>query len=254
MDEMGNTPACGTKARPVTPAEDRLTADTTAAASTKTNSDTVCHLLLAAELRNRIYELAVSDQTFIRMPDARQPALTRTCRQIRNESLPLYYECNTFRIYDEHKRRNSRPDAPVRFGPSNLRIQEMKHIQIEMCGHGSVYNLKIGRCVKEYEFTMVLGDSVAAYDKMKLRRRCRVNDRELAHGKSTINSLLEQGATAFGERELEGLIMAVAKSYVSKILGIIGVAGLHHWLLGWWASSRAGFEARCATCDEGHLA
>ena len=79
-------------------------------------------LQLSAELRNRIYELAlVHPQTKYvpcRCPWSEigidsteapvcQPPLTRLCRQIRNESLPVYYGNNVFivDVNDIHYRR-----------------------------------------------------------------------------------------------------------------------------------------------------
>lgn len=80
-------------------------------------------LQLSAELRNRIYELALihpqtryvpcrcpwSEMTIgsIEDPVCHQPPLTRLCRQIRNESLPVYYGNNVFIVdYDDiHYRR-----------------------------------------------------------------------------------------------------------------------------------------------------
>ncbi|KXS99026.1 hypothetical protein AC578_6140 [Pseudocercospora eumusae] len=64
-------------------------------------SDAPCHLLdLAAELRNHIYEYALIEDdaiTFSRSKIA-QPGLLRTCRQIREETRPIYYCRNDFVI------------------------------------------------------------------------------------------------------------------------------------------------------------
>jgi len=59
-------------------------------------------LELPAELRNLIYEytLTAPDRLVLTndtLPE--QPALTRTCRQIRSECLPMFYEKNQFRYY-----------------------------------------------------------------------------------------------------------------------------------------------------------
>lgn len=58
-------------------------------------------LRLPAELRNRIYELALTRQGPRKMIKAwdrpgRQPGLTRTCRAIRAEALPIFYSINEF--------------------------------------------------------------------------------------------------------------------------------------------------------------
>lgn len=61
---------------------------------------------LPAELRIQIFELALTSPTAYGVGDQRpinrqavQPPLTRTCRQIRKEALPVFYECNTFNFY-----------------------------------------------------------------------------------------------------------------------------------------------------------
>ncbi|KAK5126497.1 hypothetical protein LTR08_004762 [Meristemomyces frigidus] len=56
---------------------------------------------LSPELRNYVYELVVKEASTIDVTSPEQiavgqPALTRTCRQIRSESLPLYYGINHF--------------------------------------------------------------------------------------------------------------------------------------------------------------
>lgn len=66
-------------------------------------------LTLPAEIRNRIYEfalinidpLATAPQSNIihASSSAIQPGLTRSCRQVRNETLKMFYTCNTFLLY-----------------------------------------------------------------------------------------------------------------------------------------------------------
>ncbi|KAK3080483.1 hypothetical protein LTS18_000937 [Coniosporium uncinatum] len=59
---------------------------------------------LPAELRNKIYKLAVttrepnSHRTAFLAQHAHQPAITKASRQIRAESLPLYYSENTIEV------------------------------------------------------------------------------------------------------------------------------------------------------------
>ena len=74
---------------------------------------TRCHLLeLPAELRTYIFELAlISDKTLVTfhldkyqqdtLQEATQPSLTRVSRQLRSESLLLFYSCNTFILHTE---------------------------------------------------------------------------------------------------------------------------------------------------------
>ncbi|CAK4032274.1 Hypothetical predicted protein [Lecanosticta acicola] len=69
-------------------------------------------LNLPAEIRNLIFEYAVTSQKTVVTfrPDhfqrdsftaATQPPLTRVSRQVRSESLPIYYECNDFVLHTE---------------------------------------------------------------------------------------------------------------------------------------------------------
>ncbi|KAM3418741.1 hypothetical protein BST61_g4715 [Cercospora zeina] len=57
--------------------------------------DDVCHLFeLPAELRNRIYELVIPSNTIveIRRGCQNQPGITRASRQLRTETLPMFYD------------------------------------------------------------------------------------------------------------------------------------------------------------------
>ncbi|KAK5124760.1 hypothetical protein LTR85_001473 [Meristemomyces frigidus] len=185
---------------------------------TTTTNDAKCHLLLLpAELRNCIYELAITACTFIWMKDARQPALTRTCRQIRGESLPIFYECNTFRIYDEYKSRVRRPDAPFNFGTSASHVGEMKHMQLELCPHGRVYDVKLGANLKDYEMAMMRGGQFFAVVADKKLRGCVVNAFELAHGKTKLDSMIEKGVEELGAQELGSLIKAIVSSHAQYV-------------------------------------
>lgn len=60
--------------------------------------DRLSLLRLPAELRNRVWELALIDThpIVVDQSNYRQPALLRTCSQIRNEAAAIYYEQNTF--------------------------------------------------------------------------------------------------------------------------------------------------------------
>ena len=58
---------------------------------------------MPAELRDEIYAAALTTQDIVSVIDAEgykqsQPALLRTCRQIRQEALPVYYSSNSFRV------------------------------------------------------------------------------------------------------------------------------------------------------------
>ena len=102
----------------------------------------ISFLTLSPELRNRIYELACcplrdgeggeAHSTAIRIepresyelsaPFATQPALTKVSRQIRQETLPIYYGTNEFNLYlDETYRPAKGPDGLPTRGASYVR-------------------------------------------------------------------------------------------------------------------------------------
>lgn len=71
----------------------------TALVDASPSGSAVGFLDLAAELRNTIYDLVlVVDGVIDPIKEQRQPTITRTCRQVREESLPLYYSSNTFEL------------------------------------------------------------------------------------------------------------------------------------------------------------
>lgn len=104
--------------------------------------DEHCALLsLPAELRNRIYAYALVQGPYIYIevddPTQRyygcgqggeQPGLTRTCRQIRNESLHLFYELNTFRF-------NSQFSEEIELGPTGFHVDKIKNFRFEVERH-----------------------------------------------------------------------------------------------------------------------
>ena len=89
-----------------------------------------------------MYELALVQETPIeielcdRTPEGAQAALTLTCRQIRTESLPIFYGLDTFCL-----------DANDGFDPKLARssasivskVHMIKNIEIIVCGHGNYF-------------------------------------------------------------------------------------------------------------------
>lgn len=64
-------------------------------------NDTHCALLeLAAELRNRIYELVLVSEVPINVTRQlfKEPPLLTACHQVRNETLQIYYDRNIFSL------------------------------------------------------------------------------------------------------------------------------------------------------------
>jgi len=58
---------------------------------------------LPPELRNTVYELTLVSETPIKpLEDRQQPAISNLCRQIRAESLPVYYSVNSFVLENFH--------------------------------------------------------------------------------------------------------------------------------------------------------
>lgn len=60
---------------------------------------------LPAEIQNKIYKLVVVDSEDIHIPadhphEPQEPALLRTCQQIRNVAAPIYYGANVFETYN----------------------------------------------------------------------------------------------------------------------------------------------------------
>ncbi|KAF2772040.1 hypothetical protein EJ03DRAFT_348852 [Teratosphaeria nubilosa] len=77
---------------------------------------------LPPELRNHIYEdVLVGDVTLVDKTGRREsePALLRTCHQIRQEALKLYYS-NTFRIYVAYHGETVRARAWLKSTPTEL--------------------------------------------------------------------------------------------------------------------------------------
>ena len=76
-------------------------------------------LRLPAELRNRIYELTVVDLSRVISvvddfpyrknikAEVAQPPITKVCRQLRTESLPVFYGANVFKIEAQSRFRNA---------------------------------------------------------------------------------------------------------------------------------------------------
>lgn len=70
----------------------------------------MCFLDLSAELRNSIYGMALLDDAFFNNPSAftsrrykiSEPTLLRVCKQIRDETLQVFYGANTFWCNDTY--------------------------------------------------------------------------------------------------------------------------------------------------------
>lgn len=80
-------------------------ATTSEGANTDLKESSDCHLLnLPGELRNRIYRYVILDDDEIEVTSKGpgEPALLRTCTEIRQESIGLYYCENEFDLRIEH--------------------------------------------------------------------------------------------------------------------------------------------------------
>ncbi|KAK3714663.1 hypothetical protein LTR37_007643 [Vermiconidia calcicola] len=97
------------------------------------------HLLrLPAELRLRIYDYALSEDTQVVLLSDEgvktgQPALLRTCRQIRNEALDLYYSSNIFVLVLNVNGRKAMETETAWTATQPARCQLVKKFIIEIC-------------------------------------------------------------------------------------------------------------------------
>lgn len=115
-------------------------------------------LALPAELRNRIYEFALIKDDPIEVvlwrpcSNGAPPALTQTSRQIRSESLPIFYGLNTFRLdaEDWFNRAIAKDTASTL---SN--IQLIRDMEIIVCDHGNYYRLRLNDTFDDYSLGMV---------------------------------------------------------------------------------------------------
>ncbi|KAK4542260.1 hypothetical protein LTR36_006913 [Oleoguttula mirabilis] len=70
------------------------------------------------EIRDYIYQLALSQPSDIILPTERKPALLGVCQQIREEAKPIYYAVNTFRatICDDQSCKGSKEKVDIQIG------------------------------------------------------------------------------------------------------------------------------------------
>lgn len=100
-------------------------------APSRTGADRCRLLELPAELRNYIYELVVSEPEIVAIRGCvQQPGLTRTKRQIRAETITLYYETNTFQL------RCSSPTFWPWLNLNTMHIASINNIRIVLCSGG----------------------------------------------------------------------------------------------------------------------
>ncbi|KAK5715099.1 hypothetical protein LTR15_010515 [Elasticomyces elasticus] len=85
-----------------------------------------CLLLkLSAELRNNIYELVLLSEDSIDIRTETQPAIARTCRQIREECIQIYYGQSKFEFVTASAQDDTLDDIAhwlERIGPEHCRV------------------------------------------------------------------------------------------------------------------------------------
>ena len=161
-----------------------------------------CGLLsLPPELRNRIYEIVVKiDVSPINIclwnavKIDKQPAITRTCRQIRNESLPMYYQLNTFCFdasewYLEAFRDVNGPFSAL----MDTYLVLMRTIRVNTCKYHDncyFYELKLAKQGGFESLEMIVGENSA--DACWLLRNCGVNGTTLARARRLLDSCLQE--------------------------------------------------------------
>lgn len=144
-------------------------------------------------MRNRIWECAIVREEAICLQQSRdykagqpietgsQPALTQTCRQIRGETLEMFYKCNTFRLYIY---------LLTRFRACGLlralenHVHELRHVELQVCKHENRYRLDL----EGPDGRLRLGRDLQ--QKSSSRRNCLVEDSSLL--KSAEEYLLKQ--------------------------------------------------------------
>ncbi|KAK4952545.1 hypothetical protein LTR10_009351 [Elasticomyces elasticus] len=139
-------------------------------------------LLLPAELRIRIYELAVVERSSVMAcypKRVKQPTLSATCQQIRRECLSVFYGDNTFRF--------AIPTAGVVPAPlPQFQLNystAMKHLELAQCKHVNFYYTLDIMPNGAFKLDMVTdpSDSYNPYDGSVVY--CRVNSDTLALGR-----------------------------------------------------------------------
>lgn len=121
--------------------------------------DNRCTILaLPAELRNEIWKLTLIEDCPIEIMTRKQtsagaqPPLTRTCRQIRSESLSMFYELNTFRFNNLYLMLRNQ----VHLGLTGSYVERIKTLQFTFCNHGSYFQLSMGRSLDKYDLQMAV--------------------------------------------------------------------------------------------------
>lgn len=164
-----------------------------ASAIISTPQDGHCPLLaLPAELRNRIYEFAIVESTPIDMvmrkrtgSDA-QPGLTRTCRQIRQETLQMFFQDNVFR-FDCDNDLDTEQQGILSACASYLPM--IKIIQLAVCSQGDYYELTTVKGLAHYGLEIPEREEKSACDV--------VNPQGLDKGRDMLNTMIApQGETA----------------------------------------------------------
>ena len=112
-------------------------------------------LSIPPELRNRIYQYVLIEEPYIDIntsaeeKEGAQPALTRTCHQIRDETLPVLFGRNTFRF--------SLRGQSFNFGPVTASLHRLVNVQIAFCTHGTYYHLHLDKHLGKRALYAVMG-------------------------------------------------------------------------------------------------
>jgi hypothetical protein len=143
-------------------------------------------LALPAELRDMIYNYAITTSTPIRAGAARggvHTALLSICRQIRRETQQMYYQENTFLF------RNCRGQGPTSFGTIDEHVRDMHHIQLELCDHGNRYELDLTRGIQNASLETKFGDDSYKELSEDGTHICFVNSSALGKGRRYLKRL-----------------------------------------------------------------
>lgn len=182
--------------------EDQNLADTR---SVNLKASPPCYLLqLPAELRNLIWEystIRTESIKFLSMEEGisdedtetgAPPPLAQTCRQIRSESMDMYYEHNTFRLHTGVLERNDVNDEWFLRALRPL-SRNLRHIDIQICDHENFYRLEVEHSSRSLTLEVVFNDDDGDQE------GCIVgNESRLIQGRKYLESTLAKDRTVFG--------------------------------------------------------
>ena len=179
-----------------------------------TNESRCAFLSLPPELCNQIYELALTHEPFVnirrrnltRGSEYIEPALTRTCRLIRNESLNIFYDANVFR-FDCWKEETFK----LRFISQDIGKLNIIEICADFCEHLDFFRLDVSQGLANYQLDLrpfIYSDGTPT----KISSYC-LNHKYLARGREYLGSCIT------GPNSCQSLTGEVFEKLLAILLG-----------------------------------